>query len=235
MNMKRNAGDWLRSKMNEKAYLILTGIGISGGLGIGVVLFAVLPPLIGHRWSLVACAALSAVCLIVVIYFERSKKWNLENLMKGENAERRVAQCIEYAITAEDCAVAHSVTHQIAEYGDIDHLVATPAGLWVIETKYQHVLESKFRETLERIAANVKTVREWAPTGTPVRGCLVLAYENKKYKKTIYDKKEEKIFIYTQNTLDTLTHKIREEARKTKGSRDLAKQVRKLGKLEAIS
>ena len=50
-------------------------------------------------------------------------------------AERNVGGLIEYGITAPGCAIAHSVT-EIAEIGDIDHLVATPGCLWVVETKY---------------------------------------------------------------------------------------------------
>ncbi|MCY4098848.1 MAG: hypothetical protein OXF40_11410, partial [Rhodospirillales bacterium] len=52
-------------------------------------------------------------------------RWNFDNFRKGWKAENRVGQAIGYAVTAENCAVAHSVT-EIAKVGDIDHIVATP-------------------------------------------------------------------------------------------------------------
>ena len=48
---------------------------------------------------------------------------------------RTVGQAIEYPSTRERCAVAHHL-EEIARVGGIDHLVATPRGLWVIETKH---------------------------------------------------------------------------------------------------
>lgn len=213
---------------------MVAGAGISIGLAIGSVLFALLPPLIGNFWSWAACAALSAVCLAVVLRIERSSRWSLTNLIKGLDAERRVGEAIDYAITAENCAVAHSVIKLAKKVGDIDHLVATPKRVWVIETKYKKVHGKRFPEVLRRIAANVKWVREWAPAGTPVRGCLVLPFETRDFKKKNYREDEEEITVYTEKTLDTLIREMREEAR---GKRSLDEQIAKdiwdLGKFEA--
>ena len=93
----------------------------------------------------------------------------------------------------------HSVTG-IARVGDIDHLVATPVRLWVIETKYRRVPREHFPEVLRRIADNTAAVWEWAPPGTPVRGCLVLAYESRIHRKT-YDYGKEPIVVHTPASL----------------------------------
>ena len=86
----------------------------------------------------------------------------MDNLEKGVDAETRVGQIVEYAITAENCAVAHSVT-MIARVGDLDHIVATPVSVWVIETKYRRVSKKSFSKVLSRIAANTDAVRQWVP------------------------------------------------------------------------
>ena len=101
------------------------------------------------------------------------------NPCKGitRDVETLVGQTIERAITAENCAVAHSVK-KIAKVGDIDHIVATPKAVWVTETKYRKVPPKSFPKVLNRIAANMKSVRQWAHGKTTVRGCLVLAFEN---------------------------------------------------------
>ena len=90
----------------------------------------------------------------------------------GFDAEYRIGQVIGYALVPRDCAVAQGVTG-IAAVGDIDHLVATPAELWVIETKVRAVPPRRFRAVLNRIADNVRVIEAWAPD-VPVRGCLVL-------------------------------------------------------------
>ena len=67
----------------------------------------------------------AAVYFAVRILDRPSFRWNMDNLEKGVDAETRVGQIIEYAITAENCAVAHSVT-MIARVGDIDPLSPHP-------------------------------------------------------------------------------------------------------------
>ncbi len=82
-----------------------------------------------------------------------------------------MGEAIEYALTRAGCAVAHGVT-VIAREGDIDHLVATPTHLWVLETKNGRLPQAAFAATLRRIARNVEAVRSWAPE-VEVRGALV--------------------------------------------------------------
>ena len=149
-------------------------------------------------------------------------------MRKGARAEETIGQAIEYALTRDACAVAHHV-EEIARIGDIDHLVATPHGLWVIETKHGRVPKPEFAETLRRIAANVEGVREWAPD-TRVTGCLVFASEQQKRSKPTYEHGRATIRAFADRT--ALMRELRKEARGKADSLDLARRVWKLGKLE---
>ena len=237
--MKRNAGSFLRGKRNKLVLLSTGGAGIYFGLTIGFVLYAVFPNWIGYGWGVAAfMTALAGIYIAIRIVDRPSSRWNLKNLRKGEDAEIRIGQVIEYAIIAEFCAVAHGVT-EIAKGGDIDHLVATPVRVWVIETKNRKVPEQKFSLVLDRIANNVDTVRKWAQrlalTETPVRGCLVLAFENKIGKDTYEGSNEnggkENITVYTEDSLDKLFREIREEARYSRSLDErIVKEIRRLGR-----
>ena len=193
-------------------------------MGLGLApLFYLIDIWAGQIWTVVAYLGTTVVVYFVVRRLDRpSERWTIDNLQKGLDAENRVGQIIEYAITAKDCAVAHSVT-EIAKVGDIDHIVATPRGIWVIETKYKKVPKKSFPEVLGRIAANTDAVRKWAPAGTHVRGCLVLAYEPEKAKKS-FSHGNEKIAVYTEDSLATLMRELRKEAR---GRRSLDGQISK--------
>ena len=196
-------------------------------MGLGIApLFYLVAIWFGLFWGIAAWMATCVTVWVAVRTLDRpSYRWNWDNLKKGVDAETRVGQIIEYAITAEYCAVAHSVT-EIAKVGDIDHIVATPKGIWVIETKYKRVPEKFFPGVLSRIAANTVAVRQWAPAETPVRGCLVLAYE-KEIKRRNFSHGKEKISAFTPEML------MREMRREARGRRSLderiAKDIWKLG------
>ena len=198
--MRRNAGWFVRGKALQKTFLMLTGLGIGFGLAFASIFNTVVAPWIGNGLTVILYIALAvAFSAAVLILGRSSNRWSLDNLWKGVDAEKRVGETIEYAITAENCAVAHSV-FEIARVGDIDHIVATPVGIWVIETKYKRVRAKSFPKVLSRIAANTDAVRQWAPAGTPVRGCLVLAYENE-IKQQNYLHGKEKITAYIPELL----------------------------------
>ena len=206
--MKRNAGAFLRTKLLRMSHLQVAGVGIVMGLPIGYMLQLGLDALLGDVLSMIAYFLIAFISLNVILLFgEYPSKWSVENMEKGLSAERRIGQIIEYAITSPHCAVAHGVT-TIAKVGDIDHLVATPASLCVIETKYQRVPPKHFPNVLRSIAANVKSVRGWVPPGTEVRGCLVLAYESS-IRKRDYSKDGEQVRVYTP---ELLKRELRREA-----------------------
>lgn len=215
--MRRNAGDFLRKELNRLSLLELTGAGIGIGVTLGAFIVWALGPWIGHIWAMAACAVFAMALLGI--------RWNLDNLEKGFDAETRVGQAIEYAITRDGCAFAHTVT-TIAKVGDIDHIVATPMRLWVVETKYTYVPKGQFPKALSRIAANTRAVRRWAPEGTPVRGCLVIAYEQDFDPE--YDWFGEKISAHTP---DSLVQTLRSEAREKQSiDKGIARDVWKLGR-----
>ncbi len=223
--MKRNPGEWLRQRLSgrivDATFLATFAAGwLCGGLAsalaielgaAGIILFVLLPAggLMG--------AALHRV----------AKGWRLPDMRKGARAEERVGLALEFALTRERCAVAHHV-QQIATVGDIDHLVATPSSLWVIETKHRPVPSSHFQETLRRIALNVKGVRAWAPE-MRVTGCLVIAGEPGRAPKPSYEWGAETIRCF--GSAEALMREVRRETHGEGGSADIARKVWRLAKV----
>lgn len=179
------------------------------GLVFGLLFFWVLPQWFGLGWTIVIWGTTAAGILIAIL-----RRWNIDNLRKGLDAETLVGQTIERAITAENCAVAHSVT-KIAKVGDIDHIVTTPKAVWVIETKYGRVPKKKFPRVLDRIAANMCSVRKQMPDKKTVRGCLVLAFHPGIVKECYWGTNpcggQEKINAYSLPSLAEFEKEIREE------------------------
>lgn len=162
--------------------------------------------------------------------YQAKRGWPLADMKKGARAETTIGQAIEYALTPDSCAVAHHV-EEVAPIGDIDHLVATPNGLWVIETKHARVPRRDFPKVLRNIAANVEEVRQWAP-GTPVTGCLVFGSDGQKRPKPTYAHGKETIRAFADR--NALVRALRKEARQSGGSPELAKRVWALGRLETL-
>ena len=59
--------------------------------------------------------------------------------------------------------------------GNVDHVVMTPAGVWVVETKAAWLSKSKFRPALRQAAKNAQRVRHHLGSSLPVRAALVIA------------------------------------------------------------
>ena len=106
---------------------------------------------------------------------------------------------IEHALAAPGCAVAHAVS-AIARASNINHLVATPVRLWVIATVNRRVTREELPAVLARIADNTTAVWDWAPPGTPVRGCLVLGHEVRP-ERNQYDYGKGPVAVHTPATL----------------------------------
>lgn len=229
--MKRNPGEWLRYRLLDRVLdAVLLGIaGMCWLLGAGLVLGAT------RGWGqsvsewVIWSLLLPGVGFLLAALYKAKRGWRLTDMRKGAHAEETVGQAIEYALTRDACAVAHHV-EGIARVGDIDHLVATSDGLWVIETKHGRVPRSEFRETLRRIAANVEGVKEWAPD-TRVTGCLVFGRDQEKRPKSTYNHGKETIRAF--GSPRELMRELRSEARGTGGSTDLARRVWKLARLDA--
>lgn len=226
--MKRNPGEWLRERLLERlldvATLACAGVGwLCGGC---LALWLTLGAGVEAAWAIGFVLLPGVGLLVVASYKYKSKsRWRLADMEKGACAEKTVGQAIEYALTRGSCAVAHHV-EQIARVGDIDHLVATPDRLWVIETKYGRVPPAEFPEVLRRIARNVEGVRDWAP-GTRVTGCLVFGSQQDKQPRPTYTNGRETIRAFADPT--ALMRELRKEAQKDAGSQGLAREVWKLG------
>ncbi|MXW52090.1 MAG: NERD domain-containing protein [Gammaproteobacteria bacterium] len=230
--MKRNPGEWLRTRILERnlEVALWTVAGTAWLLGAGSGFYVGFVPVALDRW-LILILALPGMAFLGFALYVSKRGWRVPDMRKGARAEETIGQAIEYALTRDTCAVAHHVEDEdIARVGDIDHLVATPDGLWVIETKHGRVPKSEFRETLRRIAANVEGVRQWAP-GVRVTGCLVFANEQGKRPKRTYEHGKETIRAFADRT--ALMRELREKARGTGDSRKFARRVWELGKLEA--
>ncbi len=225
--MRRNPGEWLRDmlldRLIEAALLGTLGIGLLGGTAL-TLWIAPVP----FRWTQWTLALFPGAVFAGAAIYKLKRGWRLSDMKKGALAEEQIGQAIEYGLTRPSCAVAHHV-RDVAEVGDIDHLVATPRGLWVIESKHGRVPSAEFRETLRRIVHNVSRVRDWAPE-TQVTGCLVFA--------TKPDKRPAPTFEYGAETIrcfedrKALMRELRDDARDEAGSADLARRVWGLAKLE---
>ena len=208
--VRRSAGAYARAKRFELLLLLALGCGLLAGLGIGQAL----PIVVGvwfDGWPRTAVVSGTVLIAMGVFWwtFRSIERRGLKRLEKGQHAETYAGELIEYALTTPGCAVAHSVTG-IPRVGEIDHLVATPLRLWIIETKYRSVPRDQLPEALRRIAENTAAVRKWAPPGTPVRPCLVLATGSAPKRKT-YDYGTEPVVVHTPASL---AHELKAEASK---------------------
>lgn len=223
--MKRNPGEWLRERLLQRLMQArlygMVGFGWLQGAGIALWAAGVPDPV---STGVAATVLLPGAVFLGMALLGAKRGWRPADMRKGARAEERVGQAIEYALTAEPCAVAHHV-EGIARIGDIDHLVATPCGLWVVETKHGRVPKRRFRETLRRIAANVAGVRDWAP-GVRVTGCLVFASRPRKPPKPAYEWGPETIRCFADP--ESLMRELREEAHAGGGGPHMARKVWRL-------
>ena len=142
-------------------------------------------------------------------------------MLKGAGSEARIGYAIEYALTRDDCAVAHNVM-KIVNGGDIDHLVATPLGLWMIETKSKRHANTEDAK-LKTIAAKVKDVRLWASPGTKVVGGLVYVEDTGAPHDSVRHIHGESIQVFRNRK--SITDALHAEAHMGGGSQELADNV----------
>ena len=94
---------------------------------------------------------------------------------RGLLAEHRVGDVIEHALARPGCAFAHDVKEALGGSGNVDHIVMTPAGIWVVETKSRWQRKRRFPPALRQAAYNARRVRRHLDTSLPVRAALVIA------------------------------------------------------------
>ena len=134
----RTPGAWMRIKL-VKRYL-LTIVVASLGLG-AIILWLALTTIPGPSSTIVNATLL--VWMVGVAASLLFAKYGFKNyrssyLEKGLAAETLIGKRIEAAITFPNYAVAHNVQIEAeTPSGDIDHLVATPEGIVVVESKFK--------------------------------------------------------------------------------------------------
>ena len=224
--MKQGPGEWLRQRLSSRildaTFLAAFGAGwlcggVAGALGMEL----------GTAWT-ISFVLLPGAGLLGAALHKLARGWRLPDMRKGARAEETVGLAIEFALTRDRCAVAHNV-EGIARVGDIDHLVATPRGLWVIETKHGRVPKPEFQETLRRIALNVQAVRDWAPR-MRVTGCLVFASLHGKPPKRTYEWGTETIKCF--ESAKSLMREMKAEAHREGDSTEIAREVWRLGRAD---
>lgn len=225
--MRREPGNWLRKEYLRQGLPAVFGFAVLGGLCAGIVLQMLLPD--WAAFVVIPVALLTAAVWFCKLWWGR---WRLDNLEKGQLAETQVGNAIDYAVTAPGCAVAHDVK-SIAKVGNIDHIVATPKRIWVVETKSSHTPKKKFARELREIADNVQAVRKWAPPQTEVRGCLVIDSEGANPRSKPYEARGERIWKESRKSLaNKLKDEVHEAEPPDSGAKELAQRVWALGKLD---
>ena len=79
--------------------------------------------------------------------------------LRGMMAERQVGDLIDHAVAQRGCAFAHDVKEALGGRGNVDHVVMTPAGVWVVETKAGWLNKRRFPPALRQAAENAERVR----------------------------------------------------------------------------
>ena len=119
---------------------------------------------------------------------------------RGMDAERKVGDLIEYAVAQRGCAFAHDVKEALGGPGNVDHVVMTPAGIWVVETKSGWLGKRRFPSALRQVAENVRRIRRHLVTSLPVRGALVIADPSNESLEADYDGDGEPVNAFGRKT-----------------------------------
>lgn len=172
---KNTAAGWLRREILRRVtstgmlVMVITGF-LMGFLIRGLPMLDVLD------WNLAAWGMLGVVSLVCGALFLLISRIELsaDKLNRGWEAERRVGDLIEHAVAQPGCAFAHDVKEAIGGSGNVDHVVMTPAGVWVVETKSGWLSKKRFPKALRQAAGNARRVSRHLETALPVRGALVI-------------------------------------------------------------
>lgn len=124
-------------------------------------------------WSALGALSMTAIAFgaLALVIGRAQSTWG-----RGLAAERRVGDRIEHALVRPGCAFAHDVKEALGGSGNVDHVVLTPVGVWVVETKAGWLDKGPFKDALRQVAVNVERVRRHLNMiDVPVRGALVIA------------------------------------------------------------
>ena len=189
---RREPGAFTRRRWNQKIFLSMAGVGMTIGYLGSPYLDKLIIMTLGAEWIWVIRVTLPVIAVIVL---ERClNKWD-KSWLAGHIAERMVGDCINTVLTRKGYAVAHGATSK--KGGDIDHLIATPAILWIVETKLHRVKKKYFGETLDTLRQKYKSLEQHWGEKVPVKLVLVVT-DNKgmKLKDQYIDDGEEDVWVW---------------------------------------
>ena len=173
---KNAAGGWLLGEMAGRAAGVVSAAAAVVGFAWGLVVGG-MPPMANlvqasPWWSVLGILSVMGLAYVVVVLVLRRTQstWGREL-----TAERRVGDRIEHALVRPGCAFAHDVKEALGGPGNVDHVVLTPAGVWVVETKAHWLSPRRFPAALGQAANNARRVRHHLKTPLPVRAALVIA------------------------------------------------------------
>ena len=170
---KNAAGGWLLGeaiwRVTSAAMLSMAVVGFALGFMVrGLPLFDGLAG-DGASWALLGAMVL-VLGRLYAYWLRVDATW-----VRGMMAERQVGDLIDHAVAPRGCAFAHDVKEALGGRGNVDHVVMTPAGVWVVETKAAWLSERRFPPVLRQAAENAERVRRHLETTLPVRAALVIA------------------------------------------------------------
>ena len=170
---KNPAGGWLQVEASRRiasaGMLFMAAAGFTLGFAVRGLPLLDGPAGDGASWAVLGALVL-ALGGLYAYGLRVDATW-----IKGLKAERRVGDLIEHAVAKRGCAFAHDVKEVLGGRGNVDHVVMTPAGIWVVETKAEWLSKSRFRPALRQAAENAQRVRRHLKTSLPVRAALVIA------------------------------------------------------------
>lgn len=174
---KNAAGSWLLWKTVSRAVWAVVVMAVVSGVVLGLAVGEIPGVRNAMPWWSTLAAAVLAFGVTMAVIRHTDATWR-----RGLEAERRVGDRIEHALVVPGCAFAHDVKEALGEGGNVDHVVLTRAGVWVVETKAAWLGKGAFQDALQQTAANVERVRRaLAERGVEVRGALVIADNREPY------------------------------------------------------
>ena len=208
---KNAAGGWVLGEFLRRiasaGMLFMAVVGIA--LGFLIRGLPVFEGSVGSRTSWVMLGAMMLAFVVFYAYCRRvDATWG-----RGLRAERQIGDLIDHAVAQRGCAFAHDVKEALGGPGNVDHIVMTPAGIWVVETKSDWLSKQRFRRALRQVAENVRRVRRYVETSLPVRGALVIANRANDSLEADHDWKGEPVKAFGAKKFWSVLRVEREEAR----------------------
>ena len=164
---KNAAGSWLRGKyFSEMGFTGMFAMVVAGfAMGFAFRNFRVFD----ERTETLVGQAMPGVAIMAIGIGLFCCRRIYATYGRGLEAERLVGDLIDHAIAGPGCAVAHDVMEALRGSGNVDHVVMTPVGIWVVETKSGWVEKRRFPGALRQVGENVKRVRRHPDRPAPHR------------------------------------------------------------------